>query len=87
MGRLGLFTRMGKSRRVESDRRIERNVEANYVSAHSIAIVYVGLGEKDKAFEWLDKAFEERAESVGWLKLTSGSTLYAANRNSRRSGA
>ena len=32
----------------------------NYVSSYYIALVYTGLGEKDKAFEWLEKAFEER---------------------------
>jgi TolB-like protein/Tfp pilus assembly protein PilF len=31
-----------------------------YVPSHSIADIYVGLGEKDKAFEWLEKAFNER---------------------------
>jgi serine/threonine-protein kinase len=31
-----------------------------YVPSKLIAVVYVGLGEKDKAFEWLEKAFNER---------------------------
>ena len=31
-----------------------------YVPSKLIAVVYVGLGEKDKAFEWLEKAFQER---------------------------
>ena len=31
-----------------------------YVPSFLIADVYVGLGEKDKAFEWLEKAFNER---------------------------
>jgi tetratricopeptide (TPR) repeat protein len=34
--------------------------EDNYVSPYYIALVYTGLGEKDKAFEWLEKAYEER---------------------------
>jgi adenylate cyclase len=29
-----------------------------YFSPYLIATVYSGLGEKDKAFEWLDKAYE-----------------------------
>ena len=28
-----------------------------------ILLIYIGLGEKDKAFEWLDKAYEQRE---GW---------------------
>lgn len=35
-----------------------------YVSPWDVALVYVGLGENDLAFEWLAKAAEERA---GWL--------------------
>jgi len=31
-----------------------------YIPSKLIADVYVGLGEKDKAFEWLEKAFQER---------------------------
>jgi len=35
-----------------------------YVSAYDIALVHAGLGEKDQAFEWLEKAFDEHN---GWL--------------------
>ena len=31
-----------------------------YVSAYTVAAIYTGLGEKDEAFKWLEKAFEER---------------------------
>ena len=40
-----------------------------YVSPHSIALVYAGLGENDLAFEWLEKAIAVRSEHVGWLKV------------------
>jgi len=32
-----------------------------YVSPYDIAIIYTGLGERDLALEWLEKAYEERA--------------------------
>ncbi|MFY9802105.1 MAG: protein kinase [Candidatus Acidiferrales bacterium] len=32
-----------------------------YVSPYNIALLYVGLGDKDQAFQWLDKAYEERS--------------------------
>jgi hypothetical protein len=32
-----------------------------YVPAPSKAIAYAGLGEKDQAFAWLEKGYEERA--------------------------
>lgn len=31
-----------------------------YVSPYTVATIYTGLGQKDQAFKWLDKAFEER---------------------------
>ena len=40
-----------------------------YVPANSIALIYAGLGEKDQAFAWLDKAYEQRAFQVQWIKL------------------
>jgi len=32
-----------------------------YVSAYELAVVYAGLGESDRAFQWLEKACEERS--------------------------
>ena len=40
-----------------------------YVPATSIALIYAGLGEKDQAFAWLDKGYEERAFQLQWLKI------------------
>jgi hypothetical protein len=34
-----------------------------------LAIIYAGLGEKDEAFAWLEKAYDER---VGWLIFIAG---------------
>jgi eukaryotic-like serine/threonine-protein kinase len=36
-----------------------------YVPAWFRAIIYVGLGEKDKAFEWLEKSYEDRSIGFG----------------------
>jgi tetratricopeptide (TPR) repeat protein len=38
--------------------------EQRYTCARDYALIYVGLGEKDKAFEWLDKAYREKAQLV-----------------------
>ncbi len=40
-----------------------------YVPATSIALIYAGLGEKDQAFVWLDKGYEQRAFQMQWIKL------------------
>jgi hypothetical protein len=35
-----------------------------YVLPFGIAVIYTGLGEKDEAIDWLEKAYEERN---GWM--------------------
>ncbi len=40
-----------------------------YVPALSFAIVYVGLAEKEQAFLWLEKAYDERTNSLAYLKV------------------
>ena len=40
-----------------------------YVEPSQFARIYAYLGEKDEAFEWLEKAFEERADLRG-LKVS-----------------
>jgi tetratricopeptide (TPR) repeat protein len=40
-----------------------------YVSPFDIAIVYAGLGERDTAFMWLDKAFTERTRTMLSLRV------------------
>ena len=35
-----------------------------YVSPYSIAMIYVGLGEKDLAFDWLEKALADRSSEL-----------------------
>jgi serine/threonine-protein kinase len=46
------------------------NVAAHqYVPAQPFALIYSGLGENDLAFEWLDKAYEERSSLLIWLKV------------------
>jgi tetratricopeptide (TPR) repeat protein len=40
-----------------------------YVSPYSIATIYAGMGDKDKAFEWLEKAYEEHADFLAYFKV------------------
>ncbi|MBS1786373.1 MAG: protein kinase [Acidobacteria bacterium] len=39
------------------------------VPAYDLAIVYAGMGEKEKAFSWLEKAFEEHSEYLPFLRV------------------
>ncbi|HEX5734917.1 MAG TPA: protein kinase [Blastocatellia bacterium] len=40
-----------------------------YVSPYMLAIIYTALGDKESAFEWLDKLYAERSYYVIWLKV------------------
>jgi serine/threonine-protein kinase len=41
-----------------------------YVSPYHIAVVYSGLGEKDLAFEWLEKAYLDRSMLLSFINIT-----------------
>lgn len=41
---------------------------SEFVDPYSPALVCVGLGERDRAFEWLDRAFETRSRELIYLR-------------------
>ena len=43
--------------------------QKEYVPADAIGLVYAGLGEKDSALTWLEKAYEQRQFRMSWLKV------------------
>ncbi len=57
-------------RRAEALAEIERLKALSrerYVSAYDTASIYATLGEVDQTFAWLERAFEERSQIIGWL--------------------
>ena len=46
---------------------LKRMAKEQYVSPFDVALVYTGLGDKDQAFAWLEKAREDQAEWIGWI--------------------
>ena len=48
---------------------LEAASKERYTPAFCFAVVYAGLGEKDQAFTWLEKAYEERTSRLGYLKV------------------
>lgn len=36
---------------------------------YQIAEIYIGLGDKDQAFQWLEKAYEDRSEWLTWIAI------------------
>jgi tetratricopeptide (TPR) repeat protein len=43
--------------------------KTSYVSPLSISEVYVALGERDSAFEWLERAYEDHSEAMPFLNV------------------
>jgi tetratricopeptide (TPR) repeat protein len=41
-----------------------------YVSPYDLALIYMGLGDKDQAFVWLEKTYEERADILQHMKVS-----------------
>ena len=59
------YAKMG--RREDARRILEQLIEKSrqqYVAGDMIATVYAALGEKDEAFRWLDRAFDEHSASM-----------------------
>ncbi len=55
----GVSGRKDEARKVLNE--MKQLAQQRYVSAHDVALIYMGLGEKDLAFTWLEKAYEERS--------------------------
>jgi TolB-like protein/DNA-binding winged helix-turn-helix (wHTH) protein/Tfp pilus assembly protein PilF len=43
-----------------------------YVSPGPVALIYMSLGDKDRAFEWLEKAYQERSNFMAYLGVSPG---------------
>ncbi|MGH2620480.1 MAG: tetratricopeptide repeat protein, partial [Anaerolineales bacterium] len=71
LGDLG-YAYAASGKRREAHRMIQELKDLSrrrYVSSYDIATVYGALGEKDQAFEWLQRAYEARDEQLTWLKV------------------
>jgi tetratricopeptide (TPR) repeat protein len=53
-----------------------RSPAENRSTAYDIGVVYLLLGEPDPAFEWLEKAFQERDTKLPYLKSQPGVEPY-----------
>jgi DNA-binding winged helix-turn-helix (wHTH) protein/TolB-like protein len=64
---LGAMGRAGEARAALSE--LERMSARRFVTAYGVALVHAGLGDKEQAFAWLEKAFAERSHWLMWLRL------------------
>jgi adenylate cyclase len=49
--------------------RLDELQKRRFISTISRVYVYAGLGDKEKAFEWLEKAYQERSDSLAWFRF------------------
>ena len=71
LGMLGLAYAMA-GKKDEANKILNELLELNkrrYVTPAAVANVYIGLGNKDEAFVWLEKAFQERSNYLAYLKV------------------
>jgi Flp pilus assembly protein TadD len=54
--------------RAELERLLKLSTE-RYVSLYNIAMIYNGLGERDKTLEWLEKGYQQRDPRMVFLKV------------------
>jgi TolB-like protein/DNA-binding winged helix-turn-helix (wHTH) protein/Tfp pilus assembly protein PilF len=59
--------RAGEARKL-LDQLMEQS-NKRYVSPFYVAIVYVGLGENDRALDWLDKAYADHSNAIVFAKV------------------
>ena len=58
-----------RRRRDEILEALKHTARSAYVSPYSIAAVHAALGEKDQAFRWLNRAYDERDCQITYLAL------------------
>jgi len=71
------LARLGYAQAMAGNRREAMNIldslklqsKNMYVSSDIVATIYVALGDHDRAFEYLQKAFEDRAGWMIWLRV------------------
>jgi serine/threonine-protein kinase len=60
---------------------LEDLAKQQYVSPTAFATIYLGLGNKEKALDWLEKAYEQRDSACWYLKIDQ---IYDSVRNEPR---
>ena len=70
-GALGHAYAMAGKRREAIDllEKLKLSSKQEYVSPYAVALIYVALGDKDRAFAWLEKAYRDRYWMMAFLKV------------------
>jgi hypothetical protein len=49
--------------------RLKELAKQRYVPAYDIAVAYMGIGEKEEAFRWRERAYEEQSAWMVYLNI------------------
>lgn len=49
--------------------RLKEHIEISGIGRYEVAIVYAGLHQNDKAFEWLEKAYQSRDKGITYILI------------------
>jgi tetratricopeptide (TPR) repeat protein len=64
------YARVGKHREARQMlAQLESMSKQQYVSSYFIAMIYLGLNDLDRTFEWLEKACEERTGFLAFVRV------------------
>ena len=71
IGQLGyVYALQGRRREaIEIVEQLQQASAARHIDPHYVADIYIALGDKDLAFTWLDKAYEEHSPTIVMLKV------------------
>ena len=64
------YARLGKrDEAMKALAQLNESAKHRYVSAYTFATAYAGLGDKDLAFQWLERSNADRAYEILWIKV------------------
>lgn len=71
LGHMGnVYARMGRATEAsDSISKLEEHVRTDGIGRYEIALIYAGLGKKDEAFSWLEKAYATHDKGLTYLKI------------------
>lgn len=49
--------------------KLREMTERRYISPYSIAIIHIGLNNKEEAFNWMEKLYKDRNDWLVWLRV------------------
>jgi tetratricopeptide (TPR) repeat protein len=76
-----VFARLGNRPAAEKiPEEMLASARTKYASPYDIAVIYAGLADQERAFEWLNKALDEHSAFMVYMSQTLGFSLCGANR-------